>query len=266
MVQSKQEITYHKMKNIRIIINADDCGISEDVNLKIEEYINKGLITSTTIMSNMPDTIGAQRLYHTYKEQVSFGIHMNLTEGKPMRKSQLLLDKGLLIEEHNDVIFNENNKIDQHIYTKEIENELFLELSAQIDNVLSHGIQISHIDSHHHTHTRPYMLRILPKLLKEYGIDKVRRMRNYMPSIKNRIPRNLWWYLIRMQAKGVRTTDYFAGYEEFIKLWRNGFIKQGAIIELMTHPGGYSQNSEGLLMESNLIKETKAKFINYNSI
>lgn len=255
------------MKDLKIIVNADDCGLSLSVNLKIEEYINRGLITSTTIMSNMPEVKGAQRLYELYKDTISFGIHLNLTEGIPMRKSQLLLDKGLLVEEYGNIIFNLINKNDSRIYSKEIEKELFLELSMQFENILSHDIKISHVDSHHHVHTRPYMLRILPQLQKKFGFTKVRRMRNYMPSVFARFPRNTWWYLMKMQSSNLRTTDWFDAFSNFIELYNKGFLKYGSTIELMTHPGGYSQITEGPLMENTSIFENiKAHLINYNDL
>ena len=56
----------------KIIINADDLGMSGTVNREIESCIQKGLITSTTIMANMPDFDGARKLYDTYNEAVSF--------------------------------------------------------------------------------------------------------------------------------------------------------------------------------------------------
>ena len=69
---------------MRIIINADDCGLSEIVDKEIEYCIRHGLISSTTIMANMDDFEGARRLYDTYGNAVSFGWHMNLTEGEPL--------------------------------------------------------------------------------------------------------------------------------------------------------------------------------------
>ena len=80
--------------NNQIIINADDCGRSKVVNSAIEECIQAGCITSTTVMANMDDLEGAVGLYNTYKNSISFGCHLNLTQCQPLLKSQILQDIG----------------------------------------------------------------------------------------------------------------------------------------------------------------------------
>ena len=90
----------------RIIINADDCGMSLQVNEHIEQAILAGKISSTTVMANMEDFDGAVRLYKTYGSEISFGWHINLTEGSPLMYSQLLLDKGYYIEQGGRIVFN----------------------------------------------------------------------------------------------------------------------------------------------------------------
>lgn len=252
---------------MKLIVNADDCGISLEVNKKIEEYINSGLLSSTTIMGNMPFVADSKRMFDLYKENISFGIHLNLSEGSPLTKSQILLENKVYLENGKDIIFNVDNKVCNSKFPKEVEDAIFNELSAQIDNILSHGIAFSHIDSHHHIHTRPYMLKVLPRLLKKYQVSKIRRMRNYMPFSIERCKRNAWWYLIKMQACKLKTTDYFCGFEEFIELAKGGFIKNNAVIELMTHPGGYTKETEEPLMEStDLKKKFNAEIINYNDL
>lgn len=252
---------------MKIIVNADDCGISLEVNKKIEEFINRGLLSSTTIMGNMPFIADSKRLYELYKDAVSFGVHLNLSQGTPLTQSQVLLDNGFVLEKDNEVVFNIENKRNNGKYSKDVEDAILKELSSQIEAVLSHNIAISHIDSHHHVHTRPYMLKVLPRLLKKYNITKMRRMRNYMPFSIERCKRNIWWHLINMQAHKLKTTDYFCSFEEFIQLANNGFIKNNSVIELMTHPGGYTEETEGPLMESTNLKEMfNAEIINYNNL
>lgn len=73
---------------IKVIINADDCGYSKLVDDHIANAIRSGKITSTTMMANMNDFEGALALYDTYKDEVSFGFHLNLTEGTPLLKTK----------------------------------------------------------------------------------------------------------------------------------------------------------------------------------
>ncbi|MBR2458401.1 MAG: ChbG/HpnK family deacetylase [Bacteroidaceae bacterium] len=252
---------------MKIIVNADDCGISLEVNRAIEDYINRGLLSSTTIMGNMPFIADSKRMFDLYKENISFGIHLNLSEGTPLTKSQILLDKGIYIETDKEPTFNVENKIYNGRFSKEVEDAIFDELSAQIERVLAHGIEFSHIDSHHHVHTRPYMLRIIPRLQKKYKFTKIRRMRNYMPFSLERSKRNAWWYLTKIQSSKLRTTDWFCSFGGFVEFAENGFIKKNSVIELMTHPGGYTKDTEGPLMEKTNLKELfNAQIINYNQL
>lgn len=86
---------------MKLIINADDCGKNKEVNAAISHFIETGKITSTTVMANMDDLEGASRLFDEYQDSISFGIHLNLTEGHPLRYSQELLDRGYYKETAN---------------------------------------------------------------------------------------------------------------------------------------------------------------------
>lgn len=69
----------------RLIITADDYGMSHAVNTAIEEGIAAGIITSTNVMMNMPFCKDAVKLKET---KVSIGLHWNLTCGKPLLKKE----------------------------------------------------------------------------------------------------------------------------------------------------------------------------------
>ena len=173
-------------------------------------------------LANMDDLEGASRLFDEYQDSISFGIHLNLTEGHPLRYSQELLDRGYYKETANVAgekgnIYLNINQLRNKIISTSIQKELEKELCAQIEKVLDYGIRISHIDSHHHIHTSLLMLRMMPKLAKRYGIHKMRRMRNYVPSASwtNMALRDLWKQLIKLQNHRIVMTDYFGIYEEW---------------------------------------------------
>ena len=47
---------------MNVVINADDFGISAEVNRAVVECFRRGLINRTTIMVNMPEAEDAKRL------------------------------------------------------------------------------------------------------------------------------------------------------------------------------------------------------------
>ena len=63
----------------RLVITADDYGMSVAVNKAIDEGIDKGLITTTNVMTNMPHFKEAKKL--TENPEISVGMHWNLTCG-----------------------------------------------------------------------------------------------------------------------------------------------------------------------------------------
>lgn len=254
---------------MKVIINADDCGFNECVNLHIREAIEKGKITSTTIMTQMSDLDGALTLYEQYHKNVSFGIHLNLTEGEPILKSQYLLDFGYYSIKEEKIVFD-GNKAESFRYKRlpnSVKIELYKELSAQIERLLNAGLHLSHLDSHHHIHTCLSLMDIMARLSKEYGIYKVRRMRNYVPRSINYYERQLWACLSHISNKNYLMTDFFAAFEEFFSQRRLSQLNADSTIELMIHPGSHSinaQTEESMMYE--MIYPRDLELISYNNL
>ena len=64
-----------------LIINADDFGLCKGVNSGIAEAHTKGILTSTTLMTNMPAAEEAVKIAKGLLT-LGVGIHLNLTEGR----------------------------------------------------------------------------------------------------------------------------------------------------------------------------------------
>jgi len=64
----------------RMIINADDFGLCEGVNKAVAEAHNNGVLTSATIMANMPGLDEAVEIAKS-TPRLGVGVHLNLTEG-----------------------------------------------------------------------------------------------------------------------------------------------------------------------------------------
>lgn len=249
-----------------VIINADDCGINKEVDAQIERFIQLGKITSTTVMANMEDLGGAKRLYDTYKDTISFGVHVNLTDGEPLTRSQALLDYGYYKEEDGKVVLNGYPFINKRI-PKRLHQEIINECVAQINKVRDYGIKISHIDSHHLMLTSQSMIGMTPAVLKSASVKKMRRARNYIEkkTISFYI-RQAWFRYMKLQVKGLKSTDWFEMFTSFYNLSAKGFRMNGSI-ELMTHPGGNYPEEDKLMLSvdyEELFKEIK--LINYNNL
>ena len=68
----------------RVIINADDFGLNREENAVIVRAFRRGLISSATLMANMPAFAQACALIHSEGLHGRVGLHVNLTYGRPL--------------------------------------------------------------------------------------------------------------------------------------------------------------------------------------
>lgn len=248
----------------KLIINADDCGRTKHVDERIEFFINQKKISSATIMANMEDFDGAITLYKKYKDIISFGVHLNLTEGEPLLYSQVMLDYGLYVEHDDAVIFNTQwarNKCPNKHVRKAIEAEF----NAQIGKIRDFGVDISHIDSHHHIHTTLLCLQVIPLVLKQNDILRLRRLCNYRAFDLSYVGRQIWANIIKIQNSRIKFPDYFSDYGTVLNDVKKGCVKDG-VIEIMCHPGGIYEDEEHLMLDVDIVEMLHGMQISYNDI
>ncbi|KKK33894.1 polysaccharide deacetylase [Salinicoccus sediminis] len=144
----------------QIIINADDFGYSRAVNYGIIDAHTEGLLTSTTLMTNMPAAEHAFRLGHEHKS-LGIGVHLTLTCGRP-----LLDTHHTLVDANGDFKSNSNYQGKFHIDP----DELYDEWKAQIEKFLDSGLVPTHLDSHHHVNNLAPVLPVFKRLAMEYRL------------------------------------------------------------------------------------------------
>lgn len=126
---------------MKLILNADDFGLTESVNLAIVDYIKAGVVKSTTVMMNQPGTAHAAAL-NAQGLIPDVGLHFTLTSGRPIAEPSLipsLVDASGCFYDRA-TLFNKSD-----ICPKEV----VIELKAQYQAALDAGFEINHIDSHH---------------------------------------------------------------------------------------------------------------------
>ena len=75
---------------MQIIVNADDLGYTRGVTEGIIEAYQKGIVTSATVMCNMPNAVYAARRINEVPG-LGLGVHLNLTCGKPLTQPHTLV-------------------------------------------------------------------------------------------------------------------------------------------------------------------------------
>lgn len=142
---------------MKVLMNADDFGFSKGVNLGILEGFQKGIITSTSLMVNMPGFEHAVELMKQYPDLLNVGIHL-------VTSVQYSILKG------HKTITDENGKFyhDEEIIKNCDLEELTREYEAQLLKFLDTGFTPTHIDFH--WCFLPVQIKAAMTLAKKYNL------------------------------------------------------------------------------------------------
>lgn len=155
----------------RLIVNADDFGLTAGVNRAILELHRGGVLTSATLMARAPATEQAIEMALSQPEIV-VGCHVVLVDGVPALKPTEL---STLVDAQTGRFHPKLNTFLQRLLSGRIaESEIEAEAAAQIHLLQSRGLRLSHIDTHKHTHMFPSVLRPLLRAAKAAGIRAIR--------------------------------------------------------------------------------------------
>ena len=234
----------------RLIINADDFGLCESVNKGIVEAHTKGVLTSTTLMANMPAADQAVDLAKNLPA-LGLGVHLNLTAGKPVCRDAIL---NCLLNAEGDFALSPGKLALASLITGKVRTAIETELAFQIQWLIDRGIKPTHLDSHKHFHSFPTIFPIVCRLAKRFGISAIRY--TFEPKQVCRLPWPLTDRESRKRASLVRTmakinrwqnpslfkTDALLGAAHTGNINVNFFkavslYNTASTAEVMTHPG-----------------------------
>ena len=148
-----------------LIVNADDFGISPGVNRGIIECHNKGILTSTTAMANMPHFEEAIELARNVPK-LEVGLHLNLTTGSsvsPMDKIEGLVDA------EGNFRYKPFQLLRAILLGKVAAKEVYTEIEAQILRFKEMDLPLYHLDGHHHIQMYPCIMDMVIELAKKYS-------------------------------------------------------------------------------------------------
>ena len=234
----------------KIIINADDFGLCDGVNRAVVQAHTQGILTSATIMANMPAAPQAIELARQLPT-LGVGVHLNLSEGKPVSKDPSV---NCLLDTDGQFAYSPLRLSILSVAKRKIRNAIATELAAQIQWVINNGLKPTHLDSHKHIHNFPAIFPVVCELAKNFRIAAIR-----WPFEPKEVSRKPWpppseggrkrAAIIRVMAKiNRRQNPSFFKTQAVLGIAHTGrinidFLKAAVIynfaetVEIITHPG-----------------------------
>lgn len=140
----------------RLIINADDLGLTPGVNRAILESNQRGVVTSATLMANSAAFTDAVACVQSLRgSKLSVGCHLVLVDGEPVTPAE----KVPSLTKHSSEFRRGIGELALAARTRKLDPaEIETEAVAQFRKIGSSGLQPSHFDTHKHSHLFPEIL------------------------------------------------------------------------------------------------------------
>jgi chitin disaccharide deacetylase len=153
----------------RLIINADDLGLTHGVNRAVEQAHAGGVVTSSTLMANSAAFDDAVALARRHPE-LSVGCHVMLVDGEPLLQPNQVPSLVEGARFRTSFVSFARRALRRQVNPAEITAEAV----AQIRTLQAAGISVSHVDTHKHTHMFGAVLRPLLAAARECSVRAIR--------------------------------------------------------------------------------------------
>lgn len=205
---------------MKLIMNADDFGLTPKVNQAILQCIDHGIVKSTTLMVNQQGTEDAVALINSGQVNADVGLHVTFTSGAPILPAEQVAD---LVDKNGMFLSRQKLANKENISIKQAYNEMH----AQYQFAMDAGINISHIDTHHFAATQASLQPAYMQFVRDIGLP-CRRFIERDASFNVPMPDAFDLQFYDQGASMSKLQALLLAYQETLP---NGTL------ELMCHPG-----------------------------
>ncbi len=236
----------------RLIITADDFGLSLSVNKAIEEAHRQGYLTGTSLM------VGAEAAADALERArrlpaLKIGLHLVLVDGSSTLPPHRIPD---LVSRSGQFSPNLVRAGCSFFFRPRVRGQLEAEILAQFEAFRMTGLSLDHVNTHHHIHLHPTVSGLILKVGRDYGLTAMRlpyepALRSWQASGNGFLRRTGTSFLLspwvsllrkRLRRAGVCSNDFLFGMNDsgrlspglmlrFLKLLPPG------VGEIYCHPG-----------------------------
>ncbi len=186
----------------RLIVNADDFGLSHSVNAAVIRAHREGILTTASLMVNEPGFDEAVKLARE-NPKLGVGLHLTLLMGRsalpPDQIPGLVNARGEFSNSPIGVGFN-------YFFRHGLREQLRAEIHAQFEKFHSTGLPLDHVNGHLHLHLHPVIFNILMADAEKLRITHFRLTRDCLARCR-RMSRGHFFYKMSHAA----IFEFFSG-------------------------------------------------------
>jgi hopanoid biosynthesis associated protein HpnK len=141
----------------RLIVNADDFGLSASVNQAVIRAHRDGILTTASLMVNEPGCAEAVKLAKE-NPKLGVGLHLTLLFGHSALSPEKIPG---LVNSHGEFIGNSVQVGMKYFFKRSLREQLRAEIHAQFEKFRATGLPLDHVNGHLHLHLHPVIFKIL---------------------------------------------------------------------------------------------------------
>jgi chitin disaccharide deacetylase len=230
----------------RLIVNADDFGLSRSVNEAVVRAHREGILTTTSLMVNEPGFDEAVRLARE-NPKLGVGLHLTLLMGHSALPPEKIPG---LVNSRGEFSNNPVGVGMSYFFKRSLREQLRAEIHAQFEKFRATGLPLDHVNGHLHLHLHPVIFRILMEDAAKLGIQRMRLTRDCLARSR-RMARGRWFYRLShaaiyewlsrrarepLRQRGIRHAEISFG------LLQDSRVDEAYILKLLPElPGGDSE-------------------------
>lgn len=159
----------------RLIVNADDFGLTSGINRAVVDLHNAGALDSATLMASSPRFDEAVALAKQHGS-LGVGCHVVLVDGVPVAEPASVSSLLNPTSNPNQPCFRPTlGAFVRDLFLGRISRvDVEREATAQILRLQHAGISVTHIDTHKHTHMFPAVLDAVTRAAAACGVHAIR--------------------------------------------------------------------------------------------
>jgi len=260
----------------RLIITADDFGLSESVNEAVQIAHREGVLTAASLMVGAPAAADAVARAHRMP-QLAVGLHVVVVQGRPVLPPGQIPDLVDATGRFADALGKAGVR---YFFHPRARAQLGAEIRAQFEAFRASGLTLDHVNAHNHMHLHPTILGLILEVGRDYGMKAVRvpfepALRSWRAArvhLTARIATNafLWPWVAYMRARiraaGLMSNDIVFGMHDSGAVSERGvlgFVERlpGGVTEMYFHPatGGEAPAQEFRLLTGEPLRAAIAR-------